>query len=322
MNVVRFDESIPFESTSVVTVGTFDGVHCGHRGIIQRMRAEADRRQGRVVVVTFDPHPQIVLAKPDREPLRLLTSIEDRCALLAGEGVDLVVVIPFDKTFAARSAEDFVRDLHTRIGIASIFIGHDHHFGKDRRGNVDLLRVLGSELHFDVQTVEPLACDDVVVSSTKIRRSLADGDLVSAEAMLGRPYSVTGTVVHGDKRGRELGIPTANIRPLESSILLPANGIYVAESVIDGTAVHGMASIGLRPMFTNDVEPTLEVHYLDFSGDLYDRQLTVTFRARIRAEEHYPDIATLLAQIDNDRVVTRQFFDAHGTLTTNNNSIT
>lgn len=322
MNVVRFDGSIPFESTSVVTVGTFDGVHCGHRGIIQRMRAEADRRHGRVVVVTFDPHPQIVLAKPDREPLRLLTTIEDRCALLAGEGVDLVVVIPFDKTFAARSAEDFVRDLHTRIGIASIFIGHDHHFGKDRRGNVDLLRVLGSELHFEVQTVEPLACDDVIVSSTKIRRALVDGDLVSAEAMLGRPYSVTGTVVHGDKRGRELGIPTANIRPLESSILLPANGIYVAETVIDGTAVHGMASIGLRPMFTNDVEPTLEVHYLDFSGDLYDRQLTVTFRARIRAEEHYPDIATLLAQIDNDRVVTRQFFDVHSTPTTNNNSIT
>ncbi|HCN06244.1 MAG TPA: bifunctional riboflavin kinase/FMN adenylyltransferase [Bacteroidetes bacterium] len=322
MNVVRFDESIPFESTSVVTVGTFDGVHCGHRGIIQRMRAEADRRDGRVVVVTFDPHPQIVLAKPDREPLRLLTTIEDRCALLAGEGVDLVVVIPFDKTFAARSAEEFVRDLYTRIGITSIFIGHDHHFGKDRRGNVDLLRVLGSELHFDVQTVEPLACDDVIVSSTKIRRALADGDLVSAEAMLGRPYSVTGTVVHGDKRGRELGIPTANIRPLASSILLPANGIYVAESVIDGTTVHGMASIGLRPMFTNDVEPTLEVHYLDFSGDLYDRQLTVTFRARIRAEEHYPDIATLLAQIENDRVVTRQFFDVHSTPTTNNNSIT
>lgn len=322
MNVVRFDGAIPYEATSVVTVGTFDGVHCGHRGILQRMRAEADRRQGRVVVVTFDPHPQIVLAKPDREPLRLLTTIEDRCALLAGEGVDLVVVIPFDKTFAARSAEDFVRDLHTRIGITSIFIGHDHHFGKDRRGNVDLLRVLGSELHFDVQTVEPLACDDVVVSSTKIRRALADGDLVSAEAMLGRPYSVTGTVVHGDKRGRELGIPTANIRPLASSILLPANGIYVAESVIDGTTVHGMASIGLRPMFTNDVEPTLEVHYLDFSGDLYDRQLTVTFRARIRAEEHYPDIATLLAQIENDRVVTRQFFDVHSTPTTNNNSIT
>lgn len=308
MNVVRYGhDPMVFHRKTALTVGTFDGVHCGHRGIVERMIATAREHDERTVVVTFDPHPQIVLARPDREPVQLLTTIDERCELFAHLGIDMVVVVPFNREFAAIPADTFVRTVIVQeIGVQHFFIGHDHSFGKNRGGNEELLQQLGHELDFDVVPIPPLECAGVVVSSTKVRNALKTGGVDEAHRFLGRPYAVRGVVGHGDKRGRTLGIPTANIQVPEHK-LLPANGIYVVSSVIDGSVVVGMASVGVRPMFTNDVVPTLEVNYLDIDTDLYGRTLEVVFHARLRDEIKYESVDELLAQIEIDRNDTRLY---------------
>lgn len=284
-----------------ITVGTFDGVHRGHQGVISLMRKTADAQGLRVVVVTFDPHPQIVLAKPGREPLALLTTIEERCERLAHVGVDEVVVIPFTHEFAQTSAESFIRQLVSTIDVQHFFIGHDHAFGKDRGGNEELLRHLGVELGFDVERIPPLETDGLVVSSTLVRAALKSGDVEAASAMLGRPYALRGTVVQGDGRGRTLGIPTANIVPTNPHKLMPANGVYVVSMLIDGSEHVGMANIGVRPTFTNDTAPTLEVHILQFDNDLYNTTLDVQFHARLRGEQKFESREEFLAQLEHDK---------------------
>jgi riboflavin kinase/FMN adenylyltransferase len=284
-----------------LTVGTFDGVHRGHQGVISLMRKTADAQGLRVVVVTFDPHPQIVLAKPGREPLALLTTIEERCERLAHVGVDEVVVIPFTHEFAQTSAESFIRQLVSTIDVQHFFIGHDHAFGKDRGGNEELLRHLGVELGFDVERIPPLETDGLVVSSTLVRAALKSGDVEAATAMLGKPYALRGTVVQGDGRGRTLGIPTANIVPTNPHKLMPANGVYVVSMLIDGSEHVGMANIGVRPTFTNDTAPTLEVHILQFDNDLYNTTLDVQFHARLRGEQKFGSREEFLAQLEHDK---------------------
>lgn len=309
MNIVRYGiDEIPFNAKTAITVGTFDGVHCGHQGIFSRMREVAKEHDERTVVVTFHPHPQIVLAKPGREPLRLLTSIDERCELLEKAGIDLVVVIEFSMEFAAMSAEQFIRSIIVdTIGVQHFFIGHDHSFGKDRGGNEELLQQLGHELGFQVEGIPPLVCNDIVVSSTKVRNAVKTGNVEEARSMLGRPYAVRGVVVKGDGRGRSLGIPTANVQLMDEARLLPAIGIYVVTSVINGTTCLGMASIGVRPMFTSDTVPTLEVNYLDIDMDLYGRTLTVEFHTRLRDEINYTTVDELLVQLDVDRTQTRMY---------------
>jgi riboflavin kinase/FMN adenylyltransferase len=265
------------------------------------MRKTADAQGLRVVVVTFDPHPQIVLAKPGREPLALLTTIEERCERLAHVGVDEVVVIPFTHEFAQTSAESFIRQLVSTIDVQHFFIGHDHAFGKDRGGNEELLRHLGVELGFDVERIPPLETDGLVVSSTLVRAALKSGDVEAASAMLGRPYALRGTVVQGDGRGRTLGIPTANIVPTNPHKLIPANGVYVVSMLIDGSEHVGMANIGVRPTFTNDTAPTLEVHILQFDNDLYNTTLDVQFHARLRGEQKFGSREEFLAQLEHDK---------------------
>lgn len=284
-----------------LTVGTFDGVHRGHQGVISLMRKTADAQGLRVVVVTFDPHPQIVLAKPGREPLALLTTIEERCERLAHVGVDEVVVIPFTHEFAQTSAESFIRQLVSTIDVQHFFIGHDHAFGKDRGGNEELLRHLGVELGFDVERIPPLETDGLVVSSTLVRAALKSGDVEAATAMLGKPYALRGTVVQGDGRGRTLGIPTANIVPTNPHKLMPANGVYVVSMLIDGSEHVGMANIGVRPTFTNDTAPILEVHILQFDNDLYNTTLDVQFHARLRGEQKFGSREEFLAQLEHDK---------------------
>ena len=298
-------DPIPFDPRGVVTVGTFDGVHCGHRGIIAQMRTEAENSGGRIVVVTFDPHPQIVLQKPERKNVRLLSTIDERCVELAKLGVDLTVVIPFTREFSSTSAESFVRDIIANsIGVQHFYIGHDHRFGKDRQGDEELLHRLAPQCGFTVHWVDALECDGMVVSSTKIRAALMEGDLAGANRMLGRAYQLIGTVVQGDKRGRELGIPTANIKPLDPNKLMPANGVYVVSCEIDGADRIGMANIGVRPTFTTDSEPQLEVHFLDLDRDLYHQTLTVRFQKYLRPEVRFGSKEEFLEQLQKDRVET------------------
>lgn len=309
MRLVRYGtDPLEFDARTALTVGTFDGVHCGHSGIVERMKDCAKANNERTVVVTFDPHPQIVLSKPNREPVRLLTSIEERCDLLKQQGVDVVVVIPFTTEFAATPAEVFIRSVIVdSIGVQHFFIGHNHSFGKDRGGDEVLLQHLSAEIGFEVVPVPPLECNGVVVSSTKIRSAVAEGNVEEAEALLGRPYSVRGTVVHGAGRGRALRIPTANIMPQDSNKLLPGNGVYAVSLTVDGKSMLGAANIGLRPMFTDDTVPTLEVHILDFDGDLYSTTVDVAFHARLRDEMNYSTVDELLAQIEIDKQQTRNY---------------
>lgn len=303
MTIVRYGiDPMPHKAATAVTVGTFDGVHVGHVGILHLMRRIAAEHQERIVVVTFDPHPQIVLAREDREPLQLLTSIDERCELLESNGVDVTVIIPFTREFASTEAADFVTSVIVRdIGVQHFFIGHDHVFGKDRGGNEELLQRLAPECGFTVEPIPPLAFDGVVVSSTKIRQALRRGEITEATRMLGRNYSVRGHVVQGDGRGRQIGIPTANIRPAGQHKLLPGNGVYVVAATVDGTPQLGMANIGVRPTFTDDTQPTLEVHFLDLNEDLYGRVLDVQFIDKIRDERRFASLEEFLGQLQLDK---------------------
>jgi len=302
MTIVRDNDTVTFDERTAITVGTFDGVHCGHQGILQRMRAVASANDERIVVVTFDPHPQIVLAKEGRDSVELLTSIDERCSLLAQQGVDVTVIVTFTKDFAATEAETFVRELVARVGAQHFFIGHDHMFGKDRGGNEELLKRLGPQLGFELETVGPLDCNGVTVSSTKVRQALKGGEVEQASRMLGRPYSITGMVVRGDGRGAKLGIPTANVQPLEEHRLIPGNGVYLVRSTLNGTLVWGMANIGRRPTFTDGSTTTIEVHYLDFDGMLYDQTVTIEFMNFIRHEQRFEGIDMFLSQLREDRM--------------------
>jgi riboflavin kinase / FMN adenylyltransferase len=309
MIIARYGtDDITHNAHGVVTVGTFDGVHAGHRSIIEQMRAQSTTADTRIVVVTFDPHPQIVLQRPDREPVRLLSTIEERCDVLASLGVDLTVVIPFSRDFASTPAESFVRSIIVdTIGVEHFFIGHDHRFGKDRQGDEELLQRLAPECGFHVHWVEAQESVGMVVSSTKIRQALLEGDVQGANRMLGRSYELTGRVVEGDKRGTELGIPTANIKPLDPNKLMPGNGVYIVSARIDDEDVVGMANIGTRPTFSDGIESILEVHFLDLQKDLYGRPLSIRFHHRIRSEQRFESKEAFLEQLDKDRATTMNY---------------
>ncbi len=290
------------DEKSIVTVGTFDGVHRGHREIIHRMQALSAETGGRVVVVSFDPHPQIVLNKAGREPLKLLSSVSERLRLLAEAQVHTTVIVPFTFEFARTGAPSFIRDiLYRYIGISTFFVGYDHTFGKDREGDESLLRELGTELSFSVEKVPPLMSGDHKISSTQIRTALKEQRIEGANAMLGYEYALDGVVVEGDGRGRRLGYPTANVECMEPYKLLPGKGVYFVSAVIDNVRKYGMANIGTRPTFTNDVEPRLEVHFFDYNGNLYNRRVNVSFHAFIRAEMKFDSIDIFWSQLREDR---------------------
>ncbi len=308
MIVVRYGtDDVPYDANTAITVGTFDGVHCGHQGLIRRMQEVAMPNGSRTVVVTFEPHPQIILQKPGRPPVELLTTLEERCEVLEKHGVDMVVVIPFSKAFASTPPEEFIRNVVSKsIGVRHFFIGHDHNFGKDRKGDEILLQSLGEEIGFSVETIGPLSCDGLVVSSTKVRHELSEGDVVAAARMLGRRYSLTGVVVRGAGRGRGLGFATANIKPLNSHKLMPGSGVYAVTAMISGREERGMANIGVRPTFENGTETTLEVHFLDLDRDLYNMELRVTFWQFLRAEQKFESKEALLEQLERDRIQTQE----------------
>jgi riboflavin kinase/FMN adenylyltransferase len=308
MTVYRLGDNIPHDMATTLTVGTYDGVHVGHRRILEDMKATARQHGERTVVVTFDPHPQVVLARADKGPVRTLTTVDQKLEQLAAIGIDTTIIIPFTKEFAATSPEDFIRRVIVEtIGVRHFFVGYDHMFGKNRGGDRSTLIVLGEQLGFTVQNIDPVHVDGDIVSSTRIRRALHDGKVEEAAALLGRPYQIQGTVVRGDQRGRKLGIPTANIAPIDQHALLPSHGVYVVSSDIDGARVYGMANIGLRPTFTNDTESTLEVHYLDYDHMLYDRTLRVDFHRFIRSERRFEHVDMFLSQLREDRLIAAEF---------------
>jgi riboflavin kinase/FMN adenylyltransferase len=303
MEVVGPDSCAPRPGGAAVTVGAYDGVHLGHRHVIGRLRDLAARRGLETVVVTFDPHPASVV-RPESAPTTL-TDLEQKLELLAGCGVDRTLVVPFDRARSEESAEHFVEAvligaLHARL----VVVGRDFHFGHGRKGDVDLLSAMGAEAGFEVVSV-PLVgpASGPPISSTRIRRCIAEGDVRAAAAMLGRAHEVRGTVRHGAGRGaRLLGFPTANVG-VGRQIALPAPGVYAGRFSWRGAANHPAAiSVGQPPTFeaTGDGSPLVEAYLLDFEGDLYGEASRVAFEAWIRPQRAYDDLSALVAQMRED----------------------
>lgn len=306
MEVLRDVEACHPGDGSVVTIGAYDGVHLGHQAVIAEVRRRAEAAGVASAVVTFDRHPASVV-RPESAP-RLLTDLEQKLELLAATGLDRCLVIAFDEARSHEPAEDFVREVLVRaLGAKQVIVGEDFHFGHQRKGNVPLLTEMGADLGFEV-TGLPLvdaagapAGPADRASSTAIRHALVQGDLDTASAMLGRAYEVRGIVAHGDKRGRELGFPTANVS-VPGDILLPADGIYAGWlRRADGTVLPAALSLGRRPTFYVEAHASLlEAHVLDFDDDLYDEHVRVRFVTRLRGEERFDSVEALIAQIQRD----------------------
>lgn len=306
MEVLRDVDACDPGPGSVVTIGAYDGVHLGHRAVITEVRRRAEAAGLASAVVTFDRHPAAVV-RPESAP-RLLTDLDQKLALLGATGIDRCVVIAFDEARSKEPAEHFVRDVLLRcLGAKVVIVGEDFHFGHQRKGNVALLTEMGADLGFEVSGMALVdhagrpAGPQARASSTAIRHALVAGDLPAAEAMLGRSYEVRGIVAHGDKRGRELGYPTANVS-VPGDILLPADGIYAGWFHRgDGTTLAAALSLGRRPTFYVESHASLlEAHVLDFDGDLYDEHVRVTFVERLRGEERFERVEDLVAQIHRD----------------------
>ncbi len=311
MIVYHDPADFPRLTNAVVTSGTFDGVHVGHQRILQRLRQVADAAGGPTVVITYWPHPRLVLGPPLTHPellaLRLLNTLDERKAKLAEFGVDYLLIMPFTREFAEWTSDDYIQKLLLQtVGTRQLVIGYDHRFGKNREGGFEYLRQHAARYGFTVEEIPREDVDAVGVSSTRIRRALQGGDIATANRYLGYQYPLTGVVVPGQQLGRTIGYPTANLKLVEPLKLVPARGIYaVWAATAAGTRHPAMLSIGVRPTIGDGLAETIEVNLLDFSGDLYGQELTLEFVAWLRAEEKYDGLDALIAQLALDARATR-----------------
>ena len=311
MHVIRDPAQFPFLGNAVVTSGTFDGVHVGHQRILARLREVAQARSGPAVVITYWPHPRLVLGPPPSHPelleLQLLNTLDERIARLTERGVDYLLIVPFTREFAQWTSEEYIQNLLLKtVGAQQLVIGYDHRFGKNREGGFDYLRQNAPRYGLTVEEIPREDVDAVGVSSTRIRQALRQGDIATANRYLGYHYPLTGTVEHGQQLGRTIGYPTANLVVAEPLKLVPARGIYaVWATTAAGTRHQAMLSIGVRPTIGAGLAQTIEVNLLDFSGDLYGQELTLEFVAWLRAEEKYDGLAALTAQLARDAEATR-----------------
>ena len=292
----------------VVTVGTFDGVHIGHRRILDRLNQHAGERGGESLLLTFWPHPRMVL-QPDNNELRLLNTLDEKINLLEKAGLQNLVVLEFTRDFSRTSALEFVRDiLHNTLKADMLVIGYDHHFGKNREGSFEQLEELAPLYDFDLEEIPAQEIDEVAVSSTKIRRALTDGNVEQAHEFLHYPYFIHGKVVQGDQRGRQLGYPTANVQVEEWYKLIPADGVYAVTAVVEGEEFQGMLSNGSNPTFPGKGR-SLEVNLFDFNRDIYGKEVQVNFHQRLREERKFKNEQELKQQMAKDEEGAKRFFN-------------
>lgn len=281
-----------------VTIGSFDGVHRGHQAILTPLVAGAHAAGDPAVVITFYPHPARVLR--GIEGPYYLTSPEERADALAALGVDVVVTLAFTPALAALSADEFMQQLSTHLGLHRLWVGYDFALGRGRQGDVTALRQIGERLGYELDVIAPVRLDEATVSSSQIRALVAEGSVAAAAQLLGRWYSISGPVVHGDARGRRLGIPTANLQ-VDSQRLLPLNGVYATRLWADDRPYPAVTNVGVRPTFENQpVAPRVEAHLLDFSSDLYSQTAKLEFIEFIRPEQRFESPQALLEQIQKD----------------------
>lgn len=286
---------------AVVTIGTFDGVHAGHRKIIARIKELADSTGGETVLLTFFPHPRMIL-HPEDESIKLINTINEKAELLAQLGVNHLIITPFSRDFSNQSAEEYIRDiLVNKIGTKKIVIGYDHRFGKDRQGGLaDLLR-LSPVYGFDVVEIPEQDINEVAISSTRVRTALLKGEIELANTFLSYPFFITGTVTRGDQIGRQIGYPTANIVIEERYKLIPADGIFAVKVTIGYIVYRGMAYIGTRPTL-NGLTHNIEVNIFDFDKDIYNQQIRMEFHNFVRGDMKLSSLDELKAQIAKDKV--------------------
>jgi len=280
----------------VLTLGNFDGVHLGHQAIFKKVVDRAKETGGTSIAFTFEPHPLKVLA-PERSPL-LLNTFHAKMRLFEAAGIEVVICANFTRAFADQNPEDFAREiLSEKIGVREVYVGYDYAFGKGREGSIESLRRMGRANGFEVGIIDPVRVGGSVVSSSLVRDRISGGRVEDAAEFLGRHYSIEGDVVHGSHRGLTLGFPTANLRTANE--LVPGFGVYAVAAGIDGRRLKGVASIGVRPTFDNG-PVSIEVHLLGWNDDLYGRQLEVSFIKRLRGEQKFPDVDSLIRQIRKD----------------------
>ncbi len=305
LKIVQNTSNFSDKEKTYVTIGTFDGVHFGHQKIIEKLIIEAKKAGKKSVVLTFFPHPRMVLQKD--VSLELINTIDERAALLEKTGLDYLIIHPFSKAFSRMTALEFVRDiLVNQLNISKLIIGYDHHFGKNREGNITQLTEYSHLYDFKVEEILAQDIDDVSVSSTKIRRALAVGKLKTANTYLGYNFMLNGTVINGKKLGGKIGFPTANIDIKETYKLIPKTGVYIVKSTIDKKIVFGMMNIGSRPT-VNGNHQTIEVHFFDFNQNLYDQNLTVELIYFLRDEEKFDSVETLVQQLKKDELTARDY---------------
>lgn len=299
MTIIEDISQFPYSGATVVTVGMFDGLHKGHQYVLQQLITAAHQKKMKSVLVTFEPHPKIVLA-PYHVPVQLLTSKQEKIALLQQMPLDFLVIIPFTIELSRLSAMEFIRDyLIAKLSMAHLMIGYDHRIGRNREGDYREIYHLSEVLGFSLEQLQPQEIDGIRISSTKIRKMLTEGHPDQAEKYLGRPYSLMGRVIEGDKRGKQLGFPTANIQPEDPHKLLPRYGVYLVKVHIGKNIYYGLSNIGIKPTFGKK-DPSVEVHLFDFNENIYGDWITIEFIKFMREEKTFASIEELQLQVSKD----------------------
>lgn len=305
MKIYNDIEDFKRVNNPIVTIGTFDGVHVGHQKIIDRMRDVADKVGGETVLLTFYPHPRLVI-HPDSKNLRFINIQKRKIALLEKAGIDHLIIIPFTREFSKLTSSQFIKEyIAEKIKARRLIIGYDHHFGKNRLGDFSILYDLGKKYHFEVEKIPAQDVENIAVSSTKIRKALNEGKIKVANKLLGYEYSITGVVVEGNKIGRTIGFPTANIELEDEYKLITANGVYASRVEYNGLIYHGMSNIGVRPT-VNQSDLTIEVNIFDFDKEIYGESISIYFVDRIRSEVKFDDLEALRAQLTLDKEIVKK----------------
>lgn len=309
MSLKIFNSIKSFNATkpTIVTIGTFDGVHLGHQKIVAQITKNADALNCESLVLTFFPHPRMVLQESTE--MKQLNTLNEKIALLDNLGIDNLVVHPFDKEFSRLTAEEFVKKVLVDVfKIKKIIIGHDHRFGRNRTATIDDLINFGETYGFEVEQISAEEINEVSISSTKIRNALLEGNIELATNYLGYDYSLTGIIFKGKQLGRTIGYPTANITIEEDYKLIPNNGVYIAKSVLNGKTVFGMMNIGTRPT-VDGTKQTIEINFFDFKQDLYEKKITISLLHRMRSEQKFESIDALKNQLGKDKKTALAFIE-------------
>jgi riboflavin kinase/FMN adenylyltransferase len=299
-------ESLPKFKKAVITIGTFDGVHTGHRIILTQLVQQAKSTGGESVLITFNPHPRHIIGSPKKEPLKLINTIAEKIALLQKQEIDHLVIVPFTEAFAGQSAEDYIEHFLVKYFHPScLIIGYDHRFGKNREGNYTLLEACKKKYNYELIEIPGKLLNDITISSTQIRTSILAGDTIAANALLGYYYFFEGKIIEGNRLGRTIGFPTANLKIEDAEKLLPGHGVYAVRvqrlQQPQPAWMHGMMNIGVRPTVDGSKQ-TIEVNIFDFDEEIYGEILRVEVIAHLRAEQKFSGLDALKAQLNQDKV--------------------